>query len=362
MSAAVVIAVVVVTIVLLSLAGVGLYLVLRKKDENGNGGLIPLNPFFPLWPMNRKIPAIRLEALALPVVPIVKGGGCLSLTGDAHCPPVNDDCMDHIPFPITVPASWLTAYILGFPHYTSSTNNSIGPMMYFIPWNPVDVVGNNLDQDAMWLMMLVDGSDEKDYPFRYPVLFTGLNPAITNDAQAVQEYGPGWSYDTGGAQYTVPPYNKEIDTSAFTKDVILNALLSVLGPHNPAYAKSNGWIVVGYTNMVFYDAKDGSRQEVLCNYSCSIKGLNNGAGVFYFDQVRKDLGLPLSTDKMSPPFSSGQKCECKCGGPQNLCIDTCTLRPCSPELAQQQAGPPPCRCYCVSPGMCIDTCTQKQCT
>src|SRR5208337_3004562 len=216
----------VVVLVIASLVvGIGVWL----KYHKTSGG-----PFYPVRPIHQKIPILKL--LPLDLIPINGGGTgkCLSLTNNPQCPLADPSIVNSVTIPISQPVKWLLNYVLNFPKYIDTVTQSMGAMVYFVPWKPVDVVGNNLDQDAMWLMMLVDGGNSSGDLYRYPTLFDGLNPSITNNAQAVQEYGPGWTADTGGCSYTVTPWNKQISPTAFTTDMVLGALKAILGPSNPA--------------------------------------------------------------------------------------------------------------------------------
>lgn len=282
----------------------------------------PTPPFYPLNPINQKIAALKLQKLALPLTPLSNGnvGACLSLTNDPHCPPADPSVLQPVTAPITNPGAWLTQYVMNFPKFVDNVNKTIGVMLYFLPWNPVDVVGNDVGDDAMWLAMLIDGSNSRGNAYRYPIIFDGLNPSIRSDADAVKEYGPGWIQGLGGCLYGTAPYNRSLDPATWTSDALLMGLKIILGQTNPAFAKTNGWVMIGYDDMVWYD---NNNQNVVCFYTCSIPGLNNGAGVFYFDQVRESLGLPTSTGNKA---SFGCRCVCSHDG----CKDSCNGKSCQP--------------------------------
>jgi hypothetical protein len=212
-------------------------------------------------------------------------GGCTADGGNvAACPAATNSPLQAVQAPISDPADWLAQFILNFPLYSGQVETTeTDPDLFFIPWNPTDVVGNN---DAANDMNIYVGTEGLENTNLY--MYSGVNYDVSNNEQAREEYGPGWTAgQLGGCNYSVSPYNEE--NGAVTKDAIMNGFRAILGPQNPAFKNTNGWIVVGYDSVLLTENKLPD-----CVYFCSIGGLNNGAGIFYFDQVRKAMGLPLS--------------------------------------------------------------------
>ena len=109
------------------------------------------------------------------------------------------------------PLGWLHEYILKFPLYDLGFEKTGSMDMYFVPWNPNDVLNppNNFGSNFSIALSIIGGSIGRQ-KVRSPVLSSGLVLEITNDQQAAQEYGPGWIFDSGGAVYGVPPFKKTI--------------------------------------------------------------------------------------------------------------------------------------------------------
>jgi len=255
--------------------------------------LIPINPFNPLIPVNPYNPVIPINPINPypPPIPLWKSQ-CVFTGGNPACGVTADDRYAEIPDinPATQPTEWLWAYLnkFKFDGEDAYTNSAY---INFIPWNPVDVVGGDPQDNDMTLFMMLDGREGA----RDLTLYSALNGAVDSNDQAVMEYGPGWTYDSTESvcNYDNYPFNELLEPWDWKIDLFKEALTVFLGPQNPAYATTNGSVQVQYSYFNIME-----KGMPTCTFTCAPAGLNRGSGMFYFDQIRAELGLPTSKENV----------------------------------------------------------------
>ena len=282
--------------------GVAAYFYLKKTLYSPISIIKPIKPPIPLiLILEEHAKKLRLMTLPEILTPIhsASSGTCnyFSVEDDTTgfaCPTASETPEKVITADAeTDPLGWLQEYVLRFPLYDLGFVKTGTMDLFFVPWNPDDVLNppNNLGSNFAMALSIIGGSIGRQ-KVRSPVLASSLIYEITNTQQAVETFGPGWVCDTGGAVYKVAPFSQTIDEQNLNKKLINDALVVVLGPQNPAYAKTNGWILASYDVMYF---NEGSGIPD-CFYNCKVGGINNGSGVIYFDQIRTQLGLPTSKE------------------------------------------------------------------
>lgn len=271
--------------------GVGCYYIIKHFSHSSHHNNPPDNDnFYPLKKLRKhhihKLKPLKKDRMLALINALPSAqGSCIPIEGNASSCPTNPSSS-----PVTVVTTdpndcvgWIKEFILKFPLYAGQVVTAeTDPSVTFVPWKPNDVMGGDNPQNDMNIYMGVEGIYNNDI-----YIFAGMNSGINNDSQAQQEYGPGWQNHSDGAEYDVPPFNQR--KGGVTAGDIEKILKVVLGPQNPAYKSTNGWVVVGYDSILL-DVQDLPD----CDYGCSVPEVNKGSGVFYFDQLRTALGLPTS--------------------------------------------------------------------
>lgn len=169
------------------------------------------------------------------------------------------------------PLGHLCSYLAQFPY--RGTKSAI---TQFMPLNPKDIVGGRKACNQMWVAWMCSGHDGAGWQgtYRNFSIFSGNNYSVTNDTDAKYEYGPGWTYDESAKAclYRQPPFDSpQLHPTEVNRELLIKALTVILGPYNPAFAQTDGWVMIDHRNAPTL-----------------------GAGLWTFDQVRTQLDLPRS--------------------------------------------------------------------